>query len=407
MASVEDRWYVTRTRPDGIREQVPTVRHGRGSRWLLRWRDPDGRPRSKAYARKAEADRAATRAGVDPEFGAPPPPDPARITFRTYAEEWRSTQFADPLTASGIEIRLRLHVYPALGSIPLPAITPSTIRRWTHGLAMSRSYQRSIFQTVAQILSAAVADDLITKNPCHSPTVRKPAPDVRDVVPWTAARVAAVRAALPPQYAIVATLAAGTGMRQGEIFGLSPDEIDFDAETIAVTRQVKLSHGNLRYLAPPKGRKSRTIPLPASVADELRSFLAAHPPRTVTLPWDRPDGQTVTVPLLLTTREHGALNRNYFNAHVWKPALIRAGVPPTRDNGCHALRHFYASVLLDGGESIKTVSQRLGHADPAFTLRTYTHLLPSNESRTRSIIDASMRAMHRPPRAPGVHHGLG
>jgi integrase len=46
----------------------------------------------------------------------------------------------------------------------------------------------------------------------------------------------------------------------------------------------------------------------------------------------------------------------------------------------HALRHFYASVLLDAGESIKAVSEYLGHSDPGFTLRTYTHLLPKQRA---------------------------
>jgi integrase len=56
----------------------------------------------------------------------------------------------------------------------------------------------------------------------------------------------------------------------------------------------------------------------------------------------------------------------------------------------------YASVLLDGRESIKTVSERLGNSDPAFTLRTYTHHLPNSESRTKDIIDTMIRAL--PPR---------
>jgi integrase len=53
----------------------------------------------------------------------------------------------------------------------------------------------------------------------------------------------------------------------------------------------------------------------------------------------------------------------------------------------HALRHFYASTLLDAGESIKALANYLGHADPGFTLRTYTHLMPSSEERTRKAID--------------------
>lgn len=55
----------------------------------------------------------------------------------------------------------------------------------------------------------------------------------------------------------------------------------------------------------------------------------------------------------------------------------------------HALRHAYASVLLDAGESIKALSVYLGHSDPGFTLRTYTHLLPTSETRTRDAIDAA------------------
>jgi integrase len=60
---------------------------------------------------------------------------------------------------------------------------------------------------------------------------------------------------------------------------------------------------------------------------------------------------------------------------------------PTRATGMHSLRHFYASALLDAGESIKALSEYLGHADPGFTLRTYTHLMPSSEERTRRAID--------------------
>jgi integrase len=159
-----------------------------------------------------------------------------------------------------------------------------------------------------------------------------------------------------------------------------------------VRRQVKLTAGNRPYLALAKGRKTRTLPLPRRVRELLAAHLAQHPARSVTLPWDRSDGAPVTVQLIVTSRESGAMNRNYFNAKVWRPALRAAGVPTVRDNGCHALRHYYASLLLDGGESIKTVSERLGHSDPGFTLRTYTHLMPSAEDRTRSIIDAAFDA---------------
>jgi integrase len=58
----------------------------------------------------------------------------------------------------------------------------------------------------------------------------------------------------------------------------------------------------------------------------------------------------------------------------------------------HAPRHFYASVLLDAGESIKSVSEYLGHADPAMTLRVYAHLMPSSQERTRKLLDSALRS---------------
>ncbi|MFF0574313.1 tyrosine-type recombinase/integrase [Streptosporangium saharense] len=65
----------------------------------------------------------------------------------------------------------------------------------------------------------------------------------------------------------------------------------------------------------------------------------------------------------------------------------RGKAQAAREHGMHALRHFYASVLLDAGENIKALSQYLGHSDPGFTFRVYTHLLPSSEGQTRRAIN--------------------
>lgn len=79
-----------------------------------------------------------------------------------------------------------------------------------------------------------------------------------------------------------------------------------------------------------------------------------------------------------------------------KRALAGAGVIPvpkrgqpyaeSRENGMHALRHFYASVLLDAGENIKALAEYLGHSDPGLTLRVYAHLMPSSQERTRKAV---------------------
>ena len=102
-----------------------------------------------------------------------------------------------------------------------------------------------------------------------------------------------------------------------------------------------------------------------------------------------PDSKPVTVALVLTTPAGTALRRNTFNRQVWAPALRMTGVEQTRDNGMQACRHTYAKVLLDAGESIKAVSEYLGHADPGFALWTYTHLMPeSTEWATGAVGNA-------------------
>ena len=101
------------------------------------------------------------------------------------------------------------------------------------------------------------------------------------------------------------------------------------------------------------------------------------------------------------------LHRNRFNRAVWRPALVSAGIPLSRENGMHALRHFYASVLLDAGESIKALSEYLGHHDPSFTLRTYTHLMPNSEARTRAAVDRVLRGPGNPQDGPDTAHGPG
>ncbi len=62
-------------------------------------------------------------------------------------------------------------------------------------------------------------------------------------------------------------------------------------------------------------------------------------------------------------------------------------IKPSRANGMHALRHCYASVLIDAGESVRAVADYLGHSDPGFTLRVYAHLFPSSEDRARHAVD--------------------
>ena len=158
-----------------------------------------------------------------------------------------------------------------------------------------------------------------------------------------------------------------------------------------VTHQIKRVRSRLVF-GLPKSDRDRRIPLPGSVADVLREHIKEYPPVEVTLPWEDPaSGDLRAYRLILTTSRRTPINRSELDAKWWKPALRTAGIVPDRAAGMHALRHFYASALLDAGESIKALASYLGHTDPGFTLRVYTHLMPASEERTRRAIDALFR----------------
>lgn len=124
--------------------------------------------------------------------------------------------------------------------------------------------------------------------------------------------------------------------------------------------------------------------------------------RVIMPSWRTPDGPLVAKRLLYSGNEGLHVRVSYFNDFMWKPALAVAGVIPVpeegeryasaREDGMHALRHCYASVLLDAGDNIRALSAYLGHSGPGFTLRTYTHLMPSSEGRTRKAVDSVFRA---------------
>ncbi|UUU25903.1 tyrosine-type recombinase/integrase [Streptomyces sp. DSM 40750] len=108
------------------------------------------------------------------------------------------------------------------------------------------------------------------------------------------------------------------------------------------------------------------------------------------------------IPLILTTTYGNAIRANIFNVEVWKPALAAAGVIPmrkkgerwmaSRKDGFHVLRHTYASVILEAGESVVTLARWLGHSSPTITLDYYAHFMPEAGSKGRSAIDALLGA---------------
>ncbi|MFF0290278.1 tyrosine-type recombinase/integrase [Streptomyces sp. NPDC005262] len=383
---IQDRWYKIELGRDGKPVKVKTDRHGVGMRYRARYVGPDGTEKSKSFADKQKRRAETWLANIEADMsrGDYIAPGAGKVTFEQYAIKWMTTQMTDPATRESVEMRLRLHAIPHIGKRSIGSFNPTHLRLWMRSLedaGLSAAYRRGIFAHVSTVFTAAVEDRLIRANPCSARSVKAPRLDPRKVKPWTADRVKVVRAALPERYRALVDPAAGCGLRQGEVFGLAVEDVDFLGGLVHVVRQVKLLR-NRPVFAPPKGGKERDVPLPESIAFALAGHLTLFPAAEVTLPWKTVDGPPVTAALIFRSPEGLSLNRNRFNDRQWRPALRAAGVVTGRDNGMHALRHFYASVLLDAGESIKALSEYLGHHDPGFTLRTCTHLMPSSETRT-------------------------
>ncbi|MEU4216223.1 site-specific integrase [Actinoplanes sp. NPDC026623] len=399
---IQDRWYKTEKDENGKPHRVKTDRHGTGLRYRARYIGPDGTEQSQSFPdrQKGRAEQWLTQIKADMSGGDFIDPKAARITFGQYAEKWLATLTSDPSTRASVRSQIRLHAIPYLGKRPMDSFEPSHIREWLSELETAvpaASYRHVIFGNVSGVFMAAIEDRLRKSNPCRSRSVTVPPTAPSRVRPWTAIRTFAVRSGLPERLRAMVDAAGGCGLRQGEVFGLPVDEVGFDTGWLHVGYQVKNMSGHLVF-SPPKRGKVRDVPLAPAVADGFRAHVEQFPPVAVTLPWLRPDGPLVTKELMFTAEEGGAVRRSDFNTYAWKPALVAAGVIPppergkrhqsAREHGMHALRHFYASVLLDAGENIKALSTYLGHSDPGFTLRVYTHLMPSSDNRARNAMDS-------------------
>lgn len=405
---IQDRWYKTETDANGKPTRVRSDRYGIGLRYRARYVGPDGTEKSKSFPdrQKGLAEKWLTRIEADMDAGQYIDPKAGQITFGEYGEKWLGGLTTELGSREVVCRRIRLHAVPYLGTRPMGSFKPEHMRTWLNKLTSAvpnGTYRRAIYDSVSSLFNAAVDDGVIRSNPCHAQSVKAPVPEHRLIVPWTEERVLAVRAGLPDRFAATVDAGGGCGLRQGEVFGLAVEDLDLDAGWVHVRQQVKRVGGTLVF-APPKRGKLRDAPLSPVVGKALREHMRQVPPVAVTLPWKTPDGPSVKRRLVFTSTVGNAVWRSYFDDYVWKPALAHAGVIPPKepgkryaaapDDGMHALRHFYASVVLEAGGSIKALSTYLGHSDPGFTLRIYTHLMPSSEEKARAAVSSVFQRIH-------------
>jgi integrase len=355
---------------------MASIKKRDNGQWRARYRDDADKEHARHFARKVDAQRwldevttaVVTGQYVDPKAG--------RVTFRSSAEAWRAMQVHRPSSRAHVETMLRRHAYPTLGDRPLSSILPSDIQAWVRSLEVGGEDRKPlapatigvVHALVSGVFKAAVRDRRVVANPCER--TKLPRTVRAKVVPPTTEQVGAARAAMPAGLRALVTFVAGTGVRQGEAFGLTVDRLDMLRREVTIDRQLVGLDGVRPRFGPPKTAASnRTIPLPQVVVDSLAAHLAAYPPT---------DG-------LVFTLDGWAVTRQRFG-HLWRPIAAEVGLPAR--TGLHALRHYYASLLIRHGESVKTVQERLGHASAVETLDTYSHLWPDSDDRTREAVDS-------------------
>lgn len=400
--NVYDRWHKSRPKPyePTCKEHnlVPSSVHLKGERWQVRWdvwvegkRQQPKRNFPKKVGKDPEIHADAFVTKIQAELDASkhkPLADCKRLTIKEVGAEWLKSLDADDTTIYTIERRAENHILTdEFGETLVWDVyrDPNIVQQWIKGLRASghaQNYIRAIALHLSSMFSYAAHKEYLPANPIKgNPLVKIPGRSRRIVMPYTTDQLNAITENLRPKYQIVTKTGAGLGLRIGEIFGLSPDDIH--GNEIHVQRQVKVLHRtNTVVFALPKGGKTRIVPLPDSVAE----YLAELPTCLVTYPWVRPDGKPVTVRLYMARKQRGFGLKATTNA--WNAAFVKAGMTRVpRVDTFHKLRHTYASVLLKAGVDIRTLAQYLGHDDPGFTLRTYCHFMQGSGEVARKAID--------------------
>ncbi|HZQ86842.1 MAG TPA: site-specific integrase [Acidimicrobiales bacterium] len=368
-------------------------------RWRARYRAPDGRERSKTFDRRIDAERFLTSIEHSKLVGNYVDPAAGKITFKCFAEKWRTIQVHRSGTAQSVEGHLRLHVYPTIGQRPIAAIRQSEVQALVTKLTdkLAPSTIEVVYGRIAAVFRAAVRDRVINRTPCIEIKLPpKHASDVLEVLQTS--QVKGLAAAMPERYQVLVLAGAGTGLRPGELFGLTVDRIDFLRGTLRVDQQLVRRRalddvddgddaavndgGPSVEFGPLKTKASyRTIPLARSVSEAIAAHLARFPVE------DSNGNPLRNNPdRLVFTNERGAPIQQYPFSVVWEDARTTAKLPEWATP--HDLRHYFASVLIRKGLSVKVVQARLGHKSAKTTLDTYGHLFEDEEDRTRDAIDA-------------------
>jgi integrase len=357
-------------------------------RYRARWREADGRQRSKHFQKKVDAQRFLATVVVEQSEGRYIAVEAGRVTLRAYSAQWVAGQVWRPSTHERMAHVLEHYVLPEFGDRELRQIRASEVQSWVARMStrLAPSTVEAYYRVLAALMISARRDRLIHTTPCEAIRLPRRASTGASLVPLTVEQVHAIAETVPGHYRALVLVSAGLGLRQGEACGLSVDRVDFLRRTVKIDRQLlSPARSGACYLGPPKTPSSnRVLPLPTSVAEVLARHLELYP----------------------TTDEDGLIFQSSTGARLrrstWADAFGAAARAVGVQASPHDLRHHSASLLIGAGCSIKAVQHFLGHATAAETLDTYAHLWPDDEHRIRDAIDGGLRRSEDFLRTNGV-----
>ncbi len=321
-----------------------------------------GRVVTRTFKRKRDAESYATSIEADRLRGVAIDPRRSKVTLGEYARQYLDGRgdLAER-TRDKYNYLLTHHIIPPLGSKPIGGITPSDIRQWhTELYRRMPPTSAGAYRLLSQIMRAAMADEVIVRNPCQvrgAATERAPERPVATVT-----EVAELASLMPDETRIAVLLAAWCQLRRGEVLGLRRRDVDLlhRTVTVAVTRAPSMS--GLEIIKPPKpAAGKRTLVVPAHVLGELEAHLDEH---------TEASADAWLVPCSARTLERH-----------WQHARKAAGLPGLR---FHDLRHTGLTHAAATGATTAELMHRAGHASPLAALR-YQH---ATQDRDRALAEA-------------------
>ncbi|MFC8386745.1 tyrosine-type recombinase/integrase [Nocardia sp. NPDC057272] len=361
-AGVEDLWTKDERQPDGTVRRVPSKLHGTGKRWRARYVDDAGNEHTMRFARKTDAQtwlNAQVSALVQ---GTHVAPRDMKRTVQQWTEDWLKG-YANNRDGTVRQARVHIaQINAEFGTAQLSAIRPSAIKTWTAKLKArghEASYIYALHSRLSQILSDAVLDGMLARNPCSKRTT--PPMGKQKVYCATTEQVWALYDLMPDHLRPAILLGAFAGLRISEACGLRVSEdVDFIRGIVHPKQQWPA-----RELKTPGSEAP--IPIPRELALMLSAAVQKRPGERVLT-----DDFGKSVPPWHIDRALRDVRGDV------------VGLP--EEFGFQDLRHYLASLLIAHGANIKVVQARMRHAAAKTTLDTYGHLWPDTDESTRLVI---------------------